>query len=152
MSRALTITADVDEPALMMRRSHLWSDELVYIICCNRKQRTDANELRYKKGGSCILKIGRTALGKGRPSGSMAWVAERAFNELHGIKVIRGYLVKCRKRQHVKTWEQLESQLIRMFEQTFGSLPRYNKNRGATPKKRTLFRPDRLKAVIEELS
>jgi len=71
---------------------------------------------------------------------------------MRGVKTIRVYLVKCGKRRNVKTWKQLESQLIRAFEKRFGYLPRYNKNRGDTPKKRRLFRSDRLKAVIEELS
>jgi hypothetical protein len=152
MARALNIRADVEEPALTMKRSHLWSERLVYIICGNRKLRLDSNGQRYKNGGSRILKIGVTAVGKNRPAGSMALVAERAFWRMRGVKAIHVYLVKCGKRRNVKTWKQLESQLIRTFEKRSGFLPRYNKNRGDKPIGRKLFRNSRLSNLIDELS
>jgi len=136
----------------MMARSRLWCDRLVYVVCGNRKQRFDGKGHRYRNGGSRILYIGVTALGKRRPSVSMARLAERAFGELRGVKTIRVHLVKCGRRRHVKTWQQLESALIRRFRDKFGFLPRYNETMGVRPKKRRLFSPTRLDAVIEELS
>ena len=153
MARALAVSADIVNPAVVMDDSRLWCKKFVYIIRASRKQSRNKLGQRYKDGGSRIIYIGVTAkLGKGRPSSTLARIAEKAFHELHGVRRLSIHLVKCEPRQHVETWKQLESALIRKFEILFNHRPYYNETSGAKPVARKQFADKRLESVIRGLS
>jgi hypothetical protein len=153
MAEPLRISAECFQPSATMIDTRLWTIPFVYIIRANRKQRRTQSQSRYKKGGSRILYIGLTEkLGSERSSHSLAGVAGKAFNELHGVRYLGIHLARCARRRNVNSARQLESGLLRTFLDLFGHLPYYNRNKGAKPTKRAQFTRRRLETIIMELS
>lgn len=87
-----------------------------------------------------------------RSAYSLAGIAEKVFGTLHGVKELRVHLVRCRAKKHINTYQQLESSLIRAFEDMYGYLPYFNGNHGARLTAKKQFTDSRLNNLLQELS
>jgi hypothetical protein len=159
----MNIRCDTIHPVLVVDRRRAWRQKLVYVLRADRKIKHYKggryNEPRkYENGGSRIIYIGETSVGKakmGRPANSAVRKGERAFHEIGGVKRIEIHLVTATKRHGVqKSWEKLERGLLAAFLDKFANLPCYNKQ-GKSYKIEDVdsyFSRNRLKAVIDDLS
>jgi len=69
----------------------------------------------------------------------------------HGLKVLEFFPIMPEGRQRIKSWNQLESDLLLEFRRTFGELPRCNK-RLEGKSLSGLFSQVRLRRIIERYS
>jgi hypothetical protein len=109
----------------------------------------------YPKGRSRIVYIGETKRGNRRPVSSAAGVARESFGFLRGVRQVDVHPLTFRGKQSLKIWELLERDLLTMFKQRYGDVPRYNshgKGKGFAIDKIKLFRKKRLENIIELLS
>ena len=132
----------------MMWKSPHIKKKMVYVVRVNRIVRNNKERQKYKNHGSRIVYIGMTAKGTQRPSGSMYRIAEKAF-KLRGVRTVKVFLLAPTKRQRVKSWEHLESQMLRHFKEFFGFYPYFNKKAGRVSNS---FSKKRLDSIIDELS
>jgi hypothetical protein len=125
---------------LILKRSHRWSNKMVYILVANKL-------LRYSNGRSRILYIGTTKVGANRPAASAVNKASEIFYKLHGVRTIEVHIITCGRRKNVPTWRRLESSLLDAFRKTYFELPHYNKVRPRPTE--GLFSTNALRKIIE---
>jgi hypothetical protein len=161
--RKMNIRCDSVHPVMMIERNSAWNHKLVYVLRADRRVRRynggKNNESRtYEKGGSRIIYIGETSVGKAkmvRPAYSAVRKGERAFNEISGVRRIEIHLVTAKRRQGVqKIWEKLERGLLAVFVEEYGKPPCYNKQgkKFKVSDVTAYFTRSRLKAIIDDLS
>ncbi len=141
MARRLTIKVAA-HPAVVVARTALRADKLVYLACANRPQ-------RYPRGRSRIVYIGTTKNGIDRIAASAAR-ASRAFLRLHGVRTLDFFVVTCQRRPGAQTWRKLERGLLLAFKDEFGRLPIGNtqgKN-AFWDDEAFYFKPSRLRKVV----
>ena len=129
--------------AITVTRAALRGDKLVYVGCANKR-------IRYKWARSRVVYIGRTEVGAGRVAVSVTSKAKELLGE-HGLKVLEFFPIMPEGRQRIKSWNQLESDLLLEFRRTFGELPRCNK-RLEGKSLSGLFSQVRLRRIIERYS
>lgn len=118
---------------------------MVYVLVADKSY-------KYASGRrSPIIYIGTTGKGARRPATSAVDKASEAFSELRGVKKINVYVVTCRGRKRMKTWEHLESALLAVFKDLHYALPKYNKKKGSVTfgEDVRLFRHKALLKVIQ---
>jgi hypothetical protein len=118
---------------MMIERERAWNEKLVYLVRADRRVKRynggKNNDYKrvYKNGGSRIIYIGETSVGKAkmvRPAYSAVRKGERACREISGVRRVEIHLVTAKKRQGVeKTWEKLEKGLLAVFNEEYGNLP-----------------------------
>lgn len=144
-NKKLTVQAS-EQPALIITRSAVTADRLVYIAVANKK-------LKYPHGTSCIAYIGTTEAGASRIASSAAYRATQLL-AIHGVSKLSFFVITCTARQSVKTWRKLEVGLILTFKHAYGEPPKCNK-KGRNQKwkdEREYFTRNRLESVIEKYS
>ena len=147
-SRKMTIRFDAVRPAMSIFRSKYWSKHLVYVVRADKKA-------SYPKGRSRIVYIGETKRGNRRPVASAAGVAREAFGFLRGVRQVDVHPLTFRGKQSMKMWEVLERDLLSVFKQRYGDVPRHNSQgigKGFTVDAIKFFRKRRLESIIELLS
>ncbi len=106
------------KPAVIISRSAVARDHLVYIAVANKP-------MRYRYGRSRIVYIGTTRAGASRIAQSAAGKANHML-ALHGVTHLQFYVVSCPRRQRVQTWKKLERGLLLCFREQFGEVPECN--------------------------
>lgn len=141
MPKRLLIKA-TRNPVIVIARTALHEDKLVYVACANRA-------IPYPRGRSRIVYIGTTKNGVSRIAASAARAGKR-FLSMHGVKSLSLFVVTCRRRPGARTWRKLERALLLAFKEQFGSVPVGNtqgKN-SFWDDESQYFKPARLRAVI----
>ena len=132
--------------AMQVTRVSIGDKKLVYVILAKRP-------LRYPWGRSKIAYIGTTKKGMARIAQSVAARAEDILS-LHGVREFVVRVLTCPPRPNVKTWEKLETALLLLFRQRYGTLPKCN-DRGKNMRERDelrYFSRDRLDRILEKLA
>jgi len=117
--RRINLCCDVTYPGMTVFNSRYWKSRMVYILRADRPT-------KYKLGRSRVVYIGETGKGIRRPSGSASRIAREAFGKLRGAKKLDVHPITFRGRQRLSTREVLERDLLAMFYEKYGELPRYN--------------------------
>ncbi len=133
-------------PAIVVHRRAVRSKKLVYIAVANKT-------LKYRSGEkSKIVYIGMTRKGVDRISQSAASKAKDVLQD-HGIQELKFYVVTCKGKKAVKTWEKLEEGLIAAFVRRHWERPICN-NKGNKNWNEALkhFTKNALEKVIEVYS
>jgi predicted GIY-YIG superfamily endonuclease len=145
MTKILKIKLDKN-PSVVIHRTAVRADKLVYIARANKK-------MRYPWGNSRIVYIGTTKNGIRRIASSAAWKGEQLLAE-HGITQLDFYIVTCTRRKALPGWKRLERALISRFCELFGDSPQANKT-GRVPQPgswKNRFSQKKLDQVIHKLS
>lgn len=117
MAKRLTIKT-TRQPAVVVSRTAVHSDHLVYLACANSMH-------RYPHGRSRIVYIGTTKNGVDRVASSAARTARKFLNH-RGVKTLEFFVVTCKRRPGVKAWRKLERGLLLAFKAEFGAVPHGN--------------------------
>jgi len=142
------LNVSLREPAaLSVARIRKPRQDLVYILCARRK-------LRYNRGRSRIVYIGKTGRGLNRITES---VAERApkILALHGVASFAAHVLTATQQTGVKSALKLERALLIAFRDRFGSVPKCNskgQRMKAADEFTVLFARSRIEAIIDDLS
>ena len=145
MAKKLTIRT-YKKPAVVINRSAVATDRLVYIAVANKA-------LKYTYGRSRIVYIGTTKAGASRIAASAAAKAKKML-ALYGVTRLEFHVVFCPRRQRVQAWKKLERGLLLCFRQEYGKVPNCN-TQGKRMKwrdERKYFTERRLRSIIEKYS
>lgn len=134
------------EPAMRVSRVAIKNEQLVYVICADKK-------IVYPWGKSPIAYIGTTQRGVGRIASSAAYRAPDVL-AMHGVKSFDVRIVTCGSRADIKSWKVLERALLICFKETFGAIPKCN-TQGKQVREGNVFEifaRDRVKNIISNLT
>lgn len=117
MPRKITVRIS-KKPAITVERSATRDKKIVYVICAPKPR-------RYANGRSRIVYIGRTTVGVRRIASSIAGKAAEFLNEW-GVRKLEAFVLKPAARQSVRSWEDLEKDLLITFRSLYHRVPRGN--------------------------
>lgn len=141
--RARLKVKSTKSPSITITRFALLHDKLVYVGRVNKP-------IRYPWLRSRVVYIGTTKRGPSRIATSAAKRAGEIL-EKRGLKILEFLAVTCGSRPNVKTWRQLEGDLLLAFRAAYGALPICNKKL-AHKKVSGYFSESRLKAILGKIS
>ena len=128
-------------PAITLTRYAIESDNVAYIITTNKA-------LKYLNGKSRIAYIGHTTKGASRLATS---TFERAdLLSIHGVNELSVFCVSAEVQRDHNTANKLESALLVTFAEVYGELPVGNKKSGGQKDWQEFFRPERIRAILEQ--
>ena len=139
MAKRLTIRTS-NHPAVTISRAALGRSRLVYIAKANKR-------FKYPENRSAIAYIGTTEVGVRRIATSAAVRAQKLLG-LHGVKELKFYVITCKKKRRVKSWEKLEDDLLHVFKREYGRLPIGNKKGPSRRDHFRYFNENRLRSVL----
>jgi hypothetical protein len=106
------------QPLVVVTRSGVWSDKLVYVVCASKP-------IKYEWGKSRIVYIGTTKNGLSRVAASVADCAQDLLSDW-GVHECHAHVVTCDPRPRVKSWQKLERTMIIAFRDQHREPPAYN--------------------------
>jgi len=103
---------------LTVTRTSLSQEKLIYILVSNKK-------IRYRKGSSKIVYVGRTEKGIARIAKSAAYRADRIFKR-PSVTIFEARVITFRESSSIKSRKKLERAFLLAFKGLYGQLPLCN--------------------------
>lgn len=116
--RARIRGGEASEGVIVMHRTAIKYDQVVYIAVVNKR-------VRYEGGRSRIVYIGTTKRGIRRIASSAAAKAQDIFKQ-HGLKSVHFFVYSVPGRQRVNMARKLERALLLAFKDIYGEPPKFN--------------------------
>lgn len=142
MSKKITVRVS-DKPAITVERRAIRERKIVYVICASKP-------LPYPDGRSRVVYIGRTERGVRRVADSIAGKAEKFLGQ-RGVSKLEAFILRPAARQSVRSWEDLEKDLLITFRSLYHREPLGN-TLGKKMKRAHLsgrFSRSRLEGILE---
>src|SRR6202011_656746 len=95
-----------------------------------------------------VIYIGTTRRRAHRAASSAVEKSAQMFGEIHGLKQIGVYVLRCKPRRTVNTWRELESTLLGAFKNRYYELPKKNKRNERATKPERYFNERGLRAFL----